>query len=362
MNRITIDTDDLQSLARVWNAESAQIADVRLDLLRAWSDISPAAYPGVERLAGMADDISARLANLASSVADEASGLQMQALRADVDLLGRSVSLILCGFGPFAASFGTQTLASWLPMTSATAATFGSAPLTELEGVTGLPSFATGVGALDPLAALGAQNGALAPISGLLGQVQQVVNDPLGFLDGPQGQALAANNGALAPIQGLLNQTQAIVNNPLGFTALPPSSSGTPLDQLEQSALQQNINRILNGGSFPGSADMAALRGNFNALFPGGVNNFTSNLVASAKANGTFHPGINATAALQGQLAANAKFSEGVARFNPFQGIIEDNISRLNQINYMDELYRQATVNQARNLLANVNSQFGFNA
>jgi hypothetical protein len=360
MNQITIDTADLRALAAAFERESQELASIRLDLVRAWGDVAPGAYPGIERVLPWADDVVARLGYLAGTVSTGAMAAHAQAQRAeDTELLGGLVSMLLGGCGLLYAVAATQPLATWAPAVPGAAAPVGMLPLGGLGGVAGMPLLATGVGALDPLAALGAQNGALAPIAGILGTVQQVVNDPLGFLDGPQGQALAAQNGALAPIQGVLNQAQAVIDNPLGFGGVAPTGGGTDLASLEAAALQQNVNRILAGGTSPISGLSSSIANSFNGLFPGGLNDWVGGLVESAKANGRFHPGINATAALEGQLMAREQFSAAAQNFNPFRNITEGNLMRIDQINFMSELHSQSVLNSGENLRALVNSQLG---
>jgi hypothetical protein len=362
MNRITIDTNDLRTIAAVYDTESQELAEVRLDLLRGWADVASGAYPGIERVLPWADDVNSKLGYLAGRVSAGATEAYRQAQRADdTELIGGIVSLLLGGFGLLFATAAAQPLGQWVPAVAGAGAPVGVLPLGGLGAVTGTPLPATGLAALDPLAALGAQNGALAPISGLLGQVQQVVNDPLGFLDGPQGQALATSNGALAPIQGLLNQAQAVSDNPLGFGGGAPLGGGGTLDDLVAASTQQNVNRILAGGTSPISGLSASIANSVQGLFPGGVDNYLGNLVESAKANGTFSPGINATAALEGQLAAREHFSGLVQNFDPFRGITESNIMRSDQIGFMNELHAQSVANSAANEVSLINSQFGFN-
>ena len=169
--------------------------------------------------------------------------------------------------------------------------------------------------------------------------MQQVVNDPLGFLDGPQGQALAANNGALAPIQGLLNQTQAIVDNPLGFAALPLSSGGYRSTNLENAALQQNVNRILSGGSFPGSDITTGVANTFHSLFPGGTDNLLNNLVGVGEGGRERCTRASTQRRHSRASSPRANSSRTPPRAsNPYRSIIEDNISRSNQIAYMNQL------------------------
>ncbi len=332
MNRITIDTNDLRTLSRSYMSESEVIANIRLDLLRAWSDVAPGAYPGVERLMSWADEINSGLARLSGTIDNEASDAQFQALRADdSDLLGEFVSVLLCGLGLLGAMAG-RSLAPWLPVTAGEAPLFED-PISTIEVVMPMPSTATGFGAVDPLGSLGTQNGALAPISDVLGQVQQLSNDPLGFLDGPQGQALAASEmNAVAPIQGLLDQTRAVLNNPLGFNtaALNPSPSSSPLGNLENAALQNNINRILSGGSFPGSNIAGAFSNNSPTNPLSNLNGFVNGLLTSAHSGAGGGGAPPLTSGIATQFIHTNPISDPFGSLNPGIGIAEHNISDAN--------------------------------
>jgi hypothetical protein len=291
MNRITIDTDELRTLAQQFRAEADELAAVRLDLLRAGTDAPLGAFPGLERLEGMAEDVLARIAGIATTVSNQATEVDMQARAAETDnLLGRFSSGVLGTLGPMFGATAGSALGPWLPILGGSSG--GMNPtIDDLLGIQSAPLL-TGVGGVDWLADLGRHNGALAPISNLLNDVQGVLNDPLG-LTGPLG------------------------------TLASPAVSGVPsLQDLEQAALQQNITRIMNGGSFPGSDILGNFRNSFNGLFPGGVNNVINNTIAAAKADGTFHPGTNPMA-LQGVIDANNHFSDILSHVNFYQGIID---------------------------------------
>ena len=332
MNRITIDTDGLRALARTYDDESNALADIRLDLLRAWSDVPLVAYPGVERLASWADEIGGGLAQLAGLVTSDAASARLQALRADDgDVLGQFVSLLFGCFGALATAFGAPALAAWIPMTSEGAAPFGGA-VDDLGSVGALPTLSTGVGGLDPFGTPGAENGALAPISGILDQVGQLSSDPFSFLDGPQGQALAASEaGAVAPIQGLLDQANAIIQDPLGFStsALGPSAAADPLTNAVNSALQGRINGILAGDPFAGSGIniAGAFGGNSPANPLANLGGFVNGLLNGAPAGGGSSGGGGFVPTnIAGQFIAQ-NTSNPLSHVNFFGSIIGDNES-----------------------------------
>jgi hypothetical protein len=203
------------------------------------------------------------------------------------------------------------------------------APLDRFAPLASVPPLVppvTGVPALGGFTLATPGSGALAPIAGLLGEVDKVIADPLGLA------------GGLAP---------------MGIPTGVPS-----LQQLELSALQGNINRIMSGGSFPGSDILSGVRTGFGGLFPGGVDNFIGGIVESAKANGTWRPGAN-PAALLGSLEAQQRGSDALNRIFEAETrkLTFTQKTSLDGDGFLTALRAQGQADAAATLIANISSE-----
>lgn len=280
MPRIFIDTDELRSLAQGLRSDTSGLADLGLDLRRAWTTVD-APVDVIDGLRRQAEDVHRRLLSVAGQITNEAGTVEQEAWLRDAEQL-----VTTSGWPSFLEVLGEATV-----LTGALASIIGG-----LGGVGGFGGGAP-VGLPPMLAAMigGASAGGANSIDGAVALANQISAGGISF--SPQLAAIG-----IPGINDMINQQFAFLNG-FGFETadlggpLPGSGgvAGMGATGSPAAAGFSGVSSLLGGGGFSTFigqqqdfiSQVTAARG----MSPLGIPSFDSALsgVLRASSGGTLH-------------------------------------------------------------------------